>query len=435
MNIKLIAAALAAAAVAVPASASASTVMLAPGDEETATIIEYRATGGEANKLDVTVAADGRTAEVSDAGAGAITPGANCAAQNAKKVTCTAPPGAPRILQVDAELQDGNDTFDVAGAGSAVDGGVGNDTLRGGELADLMRGGTGTDTLRGNAGPDTLFDGDVPGQSVNKDTLDGGADVDFVAYSDRTAGVTVDLTAASGNGEPGENDEIEGIENVSGGHGDDIIRGDAGPNILQGADGNDTVEARDGNDVVFTSTGNDTIVGGAGVDDLESGEGDDTIRLENPVGQYDRLITCGTGKDTIVGLAGKPSVSIECELGDFGFGFVTGLKPKKVTTEIVTLKIPCPDAFKRDGACKGSVIVEPTGAYARSDADRKKQRYGAKEFRITKTTKVSIRLNAAGRKQLRKSAFKLQFTINLKETATSTKRRFEWTSYLVRSFL
>jgi hypothetical protein len=137
----------------------------------------------------------------------------------------------------------------------------------------------------------------------------------------------------------------------------------------------------------------------------------------------------------IVGLAGKPSVSINCELGDFGFGFVQGLKPKKVTTEIVTVKIPCPDAFKKDGACKGSIIVEPTGAYARSDAVRKQQRYGAKEFRITKTTKVSIRLNSAGRKQLRKSAFKLQFTINMKETATNTKRRFEWTSYLVRAFL
>ena len=426
---------MAAALLALPASAAASTVKLEPGGGEEPTIITYTAGNGEANKLNIAVAADGRSAEVNDPGVGTITPGQNCAAQNAKKVTCTVPGGAPRVQILAVDLLDGNDNLDVAGAAVHADGGVGNDDLDGGELADILRGGTGTDDLRGDAGNDFLSDGDVSGQSVNKDTYNGGLGIDSVNYSDRAGGVTVDLANPSGDGEPGENDALSEIENVSGGDGADIIRGDGNVNILTGSAGDDLLEGRDANDVIFGGTGNDTLVGGPGTDDLESGDDNDTIRLENPAGQYDRLIVCGPGKDTIVGLAARPSVSIECEVGDFGFGFVAGLKPKKVTTEVVTVKIPCPDAYKKDGACKGSIVVEPSGAYSRSEADRKKQRYGAKEFRITKSTKVSVRLNAAGRKQLRKSAFKLQFTINMKETATNTKRRFEWTSYLVRQFL
>ena len=435
MRLRSITPVLVALALAAPASAGAATVSLTPGAPDAPTRITYTAAAGEANKLDVKVDASGNTAEFTDNGATTITPGANCAAQNAKKVTCTRPASAPRINLVLAELGDENDTFEVAGVQSGANGGIGNDTLNGGELGDILRGGTGTDTLRGNGGQDQLIDMDVTGASVNKDKIDGGPDADFVGYTDRTAPVIVDLADKAGDGEPGENDDLTDVENVAGGQAGDTIRGDANVNVLQGNAGNDTVEGRDGNDYLGGSDGNDTLVPAAGLDDAEAGDGDDTLRLENPPGQRDRLLTCGNGKDTIVGLGPSPSVSIECELGDFGLGFVTGLKPKKVTMDTVTVKVPCPDAFKRDGACKGSLVIEPTGAYNRSEADRKKQRYGAKSFKITKSTKISIKLNSAGRKQLRKSAFKLQFTINLKETATGTKRRFEWTSYLVRQFL
>lgn len=435
MNVKRTLLALVVLALAGPASANAATVSLTPSEPDSPTRIDYQAAAGEANKLDVKVDATGTTAEISDPGATSITPGANCAAQNAKKVTCTRPGSANGITLVLAKLEDGGDTFDIAGAAAGADGGVGNDTLNGGAQADILHGGTGTDTLRGNAGPDQLIDDDVTGASVNKDTIDGGADADFVGYSDRTAAVTVDLADNAGDGEQGENDDLNAIENVAGGRGNDIIRGDANANVLQGFLGNDLVEGRDANDYLGGSEGDDSLVPGAGTDDAEAGPGNDVLTLGNPPGQYDRLLTCGTGKDTIIGLTARPSVSIECEVGNFGLDFAIGLKPKKVTKEVVTVKVPCPDAFKKGGACKGSLVVEPSGAYAKSAADRKKQRYGAKSFKITKSTKISIRLNAAGRKQLRKSAFKLQFTINVKETATGTKHRFEWTSYLVRQFL
>ena len=428
---RIAAAAVAAAFLALPAAASAATVTLVPASDEQPSILTYDAAAGESNKLDITV--NGSTAEIADPGAGSITPGQNCAANGPKKATCTLPGGA-NIQEVVAELGDGNDTADVSGASTDLTGGTGDDTLRGGALRDILRGGGGTDTLRGNAGTDTLVDGDVSG-SADRDTLDGGADNDFVSY-DRTAPVIVDLADNAGDGETGEDDRLTDVENVSGGRGNDTLRGDAGPNVLQGGEGDDTAEGREGDDYLGGFTGNDTLSGGPGRDDIEAGAGDDTLRLDNPAGTYDRLLTCGDGRDTIAGLAAAPSVAITCELGDFGFSFVTGLKPKKVTRRSVTLKIPCPEPYRRDGRCKGSVIVEPTGAYRRSAADRKKQRYGARSFSLgAKGAKVTIPLNAAGRRQLRKSAFKLQFTINLKETDTRTKRRFEWTSYLVRSFL
>jgi hypothetical protein len=424
----------AAATLALPAGASASQVSLIPSQPDSPTRVEYQAAAGEQNKLDITVAADGRSAEINDPGAGSITPGTNCAAQNAKKVTCTAPATANNITLALAELLDGNDTAEVAGVASGLRGGLGNDTLRGGALGDILRGEGGTDELRGNAGIDSLYDGDTSG-AANKDTLDGGADSDTVVY-ERTAAVTVDLADNAGDGEQGENDTLIGIENVGGGSGNDTIRGDAGPNQLAGAGGDDTVEGRDGDDVLTGFTGNDTLVGGPGRDDIEAGEGDDTLRLENPVGQYDRLLTCSAGKDTIVGITAAPSVELGCEVGDFGFSFVAGLKPKKVTTTSVTIKIPCPAIYRASGACKGSVVVEPKGAYAKDAATRAKNRYGAKKFAITgSSAKVTIPLNSAGRKQLKKSAFKLQFSIRLKETATKTKRQFEWTSYVVKAAL
>ncbi|HEX8054696.1 MAG TPA: calcium-binding protein [Thermoleophilaceae bacterium] len=426
-----LAAVVAAVSLALPASASASKVDLLLGGNEDPSTIEYTAAAGEQNKLDVKVAADGRSAEISDPGAGTVTPGDNCTAQNAKKVTCTVTGTNPKLLTVYATLLDGNDTFDITGSGSSVNGGDGNDELRGGPLDDGLRGGGGTDELRGNAGSDALYDGDTSG-AANKDTLDGGPGDDTVVY-ERTAGVVVDLADPAGDGEPGENDALVAIENVGGGSGNDQLRGDAGPNRLGGALGDDTIDGRAGDDWVTGFEGNDTLIGGPGRDDIEGGDGDDTLRLENPAGQYDRLLTCSAGKDTIVGITAAPSVEAGCETGDFGFGFVAGLRPKKVTTSSVTIKIPCPDAYRAGSACKGSVVVEPKGAYAKDAATRAKQRYGVKKFSIGgSSAKVTIALNSAGRKQLKKSAFKLQFSIRMKETATKTKRQFEWTSYVVR---
>ena len=427
---RLAGAAIAAAAL-IPASATAATVSLSPGGDELPVQVEYKAAAGEANKVSVTV--NGKVAEINDPGANSITPGANCVSNTPKKATCTAP-GTEGIDVVNAGLGDGNDTFEITGVGATVDGGPGNDELNGGAADDSLHGGGGTDTLRGNAGPDILSDGDTSG-AENNDTLNGGADGDFVSYAGRTAGVAVDLAASVG-GEIGEVDSLTGFENVSGGAGSDKLWGDANPNILAAGPGHDEANGGGGDDSLSGDDGNDTLIGGPGRDDIEGGEGGDTLRLENPAGQYDRLLTCGDGKDLIVGITAAPSVAASCELGDFGFGFVNNLKPKKVGTKSVTLKIACPAIYRKNGVCKGSVVVEPKSAYNKPAAERKKNRFGVAKFAIDGSSgKVRIDLNSKGRKELEKSAFKLQFHINLKETASGEKRQFEWTSYLVRAFL
>ncbi|HEX8742653.1 MAG TPA: calcium-binding protein [Thermoleophilaceae bacterium] len=426
-------AAIAALALTLPAAASASTASIEPAAGDLGPIITYTAANNEANKVDLKVT--GATVEIADPGATSITPGANCTAVNAKKVSCTNP-NPTLTLYTKAELGNGNDTFAVAGVAAEVRGGPGSDDLNGGEHFDLLDGGgVGTDALHGGPGDDFLTDGDTTGAS-NKDTFDGGDGLDSADYRERTATVNVDLADAAGDGEVGEDDTLTSIERATGGSGNDVIRATDGPSILDGQAGNDELDGRGGDDIILGRTGNDLMIGGGGVDDIEGEEGDDTLRLDNPAGTYDRLTLCSSGNDTIVGIGPSPFVEMGCETGDFGFGYVAPLKPKKVGTSTITVRVVCPAAYKKDGKCKGSIVAEPKSAYKKDAAYRKAHRYGAEKFSISKSSSnVRIDLNSAGRKQLKKSAFKMQFQVNLKETATSTKRRFEWTSYVVKSFL
>lgn len=73
---------------------------------------------------------------------------------------------------------DGNDLIDASAQANArialiVDGGAGDDTIRGGAGNDILLGGAGNDDIRGGAGADVLLGGD------GNDRLDGGADGRF----------------------------------------------------------------------------------------------------------------------------------------------------------------------------------------------------------------------------------------------------------------
>jgi hypothetical protein len=172
------------------------------------------------------------------------------------------------------------------------------------------------------------------------------------------------------------------------------------------------------------------------VDFFFDGAGDDVIRMDNPPGTFDRQFGgCFEGSDLIVGLGPAPSVAPTCERADFGDNLVLPLLPRRVTTTAIAMGIPCPANLRVNGVCAGKLVVEPTGAYRRSASTRHRQRYGAKAFRFTtQSGRVTVPLNAAGRRQLRKSAFKFQFTLRL-ETPSGTVRQEQWTEYLVRSFL
>ena len=313
-----------------------------------------------------------------DAGA-VVTAGPGCLAVDAHTVRCPATPsaysGPSRALVVDvadgddavtlpasyfapAEVRGGDGADVLSGAGTLF-GGAGNDTLTGGEdgpgykgsgpPSDLLVGGPGDDTLRGGAGDDFLTGdgGAIPSADAfdrgsGNDAIDGGGGVDSVSYAGRTAGVRVDLADdAAIAGGPGERDRVSGVENVTGGDGDDVLLGNEFRNRIDGEAGDDRIVGRDGWDRMSGGAGADVLDGRAGSDDLDGGSGRDTLR--GGIGDDDlvagsdgdsldggrghdtffpgrpRSLRCGSGRDQV----GRPSGALlgaDCESLLLGVG-------------------------------------------------------------------------------------------------------------------
>jgi Ca2+-binding RTX toxin-like protein len=152
----------------------------------------------------------------------------------------------------------GNDDANVitGNSGDNVISGLGGaDTLHGGAGNDTLIGGLGNDIITGDAGNDLIKY--VVGDGA--DTIDGGTGFDTLDYTGTTSAVTVNLATGSATGIA----SMTGIENVTGGSGNDTLTGDAGVNVLTGGAGNDTLD------------------GGAGADTMVGGIGDDTYSVDN----------------------------------------------------------------------------------------------------------------------------------------------------------
>jgi Ca2+-binding RTX toxin-like protein len=179
-----------------------------------------------------------------------------------------------------ADLLDGGDGDDI------LDGGEGDDVLSYDDApapvnVDLATGtgeGWGADTLTaieaaiGSDNGDTLrgdADDNALAGGAGDDILDGRGGNDEAAYFDARAPVTVDLDmgTAAGWGD----DELAGIENVTGSAGPDSLTGDDAPNVLSGGSGDDGL---------IGLGGDDTLVGGAGDDGADGGAGTDSCDAE-----------------------------------------------------------------------------------------------------------------------------------------------------------
>ena len=147
--------------------------------------------------------------------------------------------------------QAGDDTLDGGTGNDTLDGGADNDTLIGGAGNDILLGGTGNDTFTytfgngadtvdgggdtdtlniigttGNNTLDVIFDGTsitnfeggtVTGvEAINADLLDG---TDTLTYAGTTADIVVNLATGAASGFA----SITGIENVTGGSGNDTL--------------------------------------------------------------------------------------------------------------------------------------------------------------------------------------------------------------------
>lgn len=145
---------------------------------------------------------------------------------------------------------------------AAVDGGVGDDLIRGGDLGNDLIGGEGADVLVGGKLDDWIFGG------AGDDRLFAGSTTG-VTFADGSAAEDTAVAADGGNGNL-----------LDGGAGDDRLYGGSGSDWLVGGDGADRLVGGDGGDILDGGRGDDrmaqggaALLGGAGSDQYLFGFG------------------------------------------------------------------------------------------------------------------------------------------------------------------
>lgn len=182
-----------------------------------------------------------------------------------------------------------------------------HDVVTGSEGANLVDGGAGSDEINTLGGADEIIDSDNDHDTINAGAgndvvrvrsqaagaYDGGADLDLLDLSARTAGFTgtgkinLSLPSFTNLGSTFAN-----FENVLGTTRGDQITGSIGANQIDGNTGTDSIDAGDGNDIIWDKdTDKDTIRGGAGDDRIivrtvgtdvyDGGTGVDTLDLSH----------------------------------------------------------------------------------------------------------------------------------------------------------
>jgi VCBS repeat-containing protein len=157
----------------------------------------------------------------------------------------------------------GNDTLTTSGYGAVIlDGGAGDDKLRGNMGADFLNGGTGADTMLGGGGDDTY---------VVDNTGDYVVEVSNQGFDTVNTRINYHLGANI--------EKLAGIGNAA--------------LTLSGNDAGDTLVANNAGNTLIGGAGVDTLIGGAGSDTLQGGAGNDTYVLQ-----------LGGGRDTVLDSAG-----------------------------------------------------------------------------------------------------------------------------------
>ena len=265
----------------------------------------------------------------------------------------------------------------------SLDGRLGNDLLQGGDGNDRFDPNSGvdpggTDTMRGDAGNDTFKD---TGRAVvSPDLFDGGAGTDVADYSARDAAVTlkvpIGFNTNPDDGVPGEGDDLDNVEKLIGGDGNDTLEfgnsfaalAPKGVMTLRGGAGADSLRA-----VFRVRTSMD---GGVGPDVVRGGSAEDTIFSKE--GEPD-TITCGGAIDTLAPDLRDVPVSADCEnleQGDRREGpnvvFHTR-RPVVRKDGSFSVRLTCPRSLAI--GCRGSLVARVDSRGTRFGA---KQRYALK---------------------------------------------------------
>lgn len=132
---------------------------------------------------------------------------------------------------------------------------AGDDSLMGSQTIDRMHGYGGNDTLDGGGGDDFLRG------EAGDDSISGG-----LGFDDTHGNMGADTVSGGG-----------GPDWVVGGQGEDLLFGDDGDDVVYGNMGADTQYGGAGADWVRGGQANDSLSGGAGDDWMSGDRGDDTI--------------------------------------------------------------------------------------------------------------------------------------------------------------
>src|SRR5215213_425590 len=248
-----------------PASALASQARIFEG-----TALSVDGEDSEVNDFTVAYDTSQNVFHVTDRKGITVTPVAPCTATDrANAVDC--PPDGVSYLDIRPGADD--DTVRIQGTSlpATVLAGAGNDVVDGGPGTDRIDGGDGNDTIDGGGGHDTLVGG------LGADVIHGGAGQDSVVYRDgeHDAGVHVTLgNSLSGDGVPGEGDDIAGdVEAVGGSDGPDFLSGTSANEQLMGGGGNDVIQGGAGDDRLLGEDGEDRLAPTSGADFLDGGPG------------------------------------------------------------------------------------------------------------------------------------------------------------------
>jgi Ca2+-binding RTX toxin-like protein len=212
----------------------------------------------------------------------------------------------------------------------SVDGGAGDDEIKGTDGPDLIVGGEGNDTLDGGSGDDRIV-GDRGGDTMNGDDGDDtlvwnngdGSDVingddgrDDVEVNGAPAG---DIFTVQPNGARIQFERTNLVPfsldigssetmHANGLGGDDAITvGNVGTFAVtaSGGSGNDTLTGGSSSETLVGGSGNDTINPGGGLDFVSGDDGDDTVNVRDNTAD---LALGGVGNDTVV--ADTPDLDI-----------------------------------------------------------------------------------------------------------------------------
>lgn len=232
---------------------------------------------------------------------------------------------------------DGNDTLRGVFGNDTLLGGAGHDTLDGGpEGDDILIGGTGNDVLSGDAG-DTfrfalgdgadviyasvsealIFADDVAVSSVlyfqegNNLVISYGALGDAVTFTDYFSGAEHPADGfiyAGGITHDADYVASHLYAPAAASESDDLLVDIAGDNTIDGVGGNDIIIGYTENNVLSGGTGNDTLAGYTGVDSLIGGVGNDWLAGGGGDDWY--IFAEGDGNDTVRDTGGDDYISL-----------------------------------------------------------------------------------------------------------------------------